>query len=322
MITVAGEALIDIVVDQSGSLTARPGGAPFSVARGVARLAGECRFLSRLSDDMFGDRLRATLRDDGVLLAIPDPIAVPTTLAIAQLDEQGSARYGFYTEGTSAAQLRPEDLPAGLPEAVEILALGGLGILLEPIASTLHGLISSVAPEALVLLDPNWRPRVRRDIDACRLRLGDFLARADVVKASVDDLRLLAPEQSPREGARSLLERGPRAVLLTDGAGPVTVHTNGAEIEVTVPPVDVVNTIGAGDAFVAAFLAWWAASACAKDDLADPEVLLAATTAAVEVAATTCTRAGANPPEAPHWWPSRGGDFELGTALRSTSQGG
>jgi fructokinase len=305
MITVAGEALIDIVVDQSGSLTARPGGAPFNVARGIARLGGGCQFVCRLSDDPFGQRLRATLRDDGVALAVPDPIALPTTLAIAQLDEHGSARYDFYTEGTAAAQLRPEDLPPGLPATVKTLALGGLGIMLEPIASTLHGLISSLAPEALVLLDPNWRPRVRADIDAWRLRLGDFLARADIVKVSVDDLRLLALGQSPRETARALLDRGPLAVLLTNGPGPVAVHTNAAELEITVPAVDVVDTIGAGDAFVAAFLAWWETSALVKGDLADPEVLLAATTAAIEVAATTVTRAGANPPEPPQWWPSR-----------------
>jgi fructokinase len=307
MITVAGEALIDIVVDQSGSLTARPGGAPFNVARGVARLAGECRFLSRLSDDTFGERLRATLRDDGVLLAVPDPTEAPTTLGIAQLDEHGSARYRFYVEGTSTAQLRPEDLPAGLAEAVEMLALGGLGILLEPIGSTLHGLISSLAPDALVLLDPNWRPGVRPDVEASRVRLGDFLVRADVVKVSVDDLRMMDPAQSPREAARSLLDRGPLAVLVTDGGDPVTVHTHGAERKIDVPRVEVVDTIGAGDAFVAAFLAWWAASGRVKDDLTNPDVLAAATTAAVTVSATTCTLPGANPPEPPDWWPSVGG---------------
>jgi fructokinase len=305
MITVAGEALIDIVVDRSGSLTARPGGAPFNVARGIARLAGECRFLSRLSDDIFGDRLRATLHDDGVELALPDSISLPTTLAIAQLDEHGSARYRFYTEGTSAVALRPEDLLLCAPDDVEVLALGGLGTLLEPIASALNDLLSTLPTATLVLLDPNWRPQLTTDLDAARLRLEDFLARADVVKASVEDLRLLAPAREPRDTARELLRRGPRAVILTHGAQPVTVHIDGAELEVAVPSVDVVDTIGAGDAFVAAFLAWWAASGFVKDDLTDEEALLAATTAAVRVAATTCTRAGANPPDRPEWWPSR-----------------
>jgi fructokinase len=322
VITVAGEALMDIVIDPSGSLAARPGGASFNVARGVASLAGECRFLCRLSHDTFGQRLRATLDEDGVLLAVPDAIAEPTTLAIAQLDEHGSARYRFCVEGTSAAQLRPEDLPSGLTETVDVLAIGGLGILLEPISSTLHGLVASLAPEALVLLDPNWRPGVGADIDAYRRRLGEFLSRADVVKASVDDLPLLAPEQSPRAAARALLARGPRAVLLTDGPRPVAVHTNEAELEVAVPPVDVVDTIGAGDAFVASFLAWWAADGRVKDDLANTEVLVAATTAAVEVAASTCTRVGANPPERPPSWPSRSDDVELGGAPRGTRQAG
>lgn len=315
MITIAGEALIDIVVDQSGSLIARPGGAPFNCARGVARLAGECRFLSRLSNDAFGDRLRATLRDDGVELAPGDSVSLPTTLAIAQVDEHGSADYHFYTLGTSATALRAEDLPPGFADTIEMLAVGGLGIRLEPIATTLDALVSSLPPDALVLPDPNWRPQLSPDPDAGRGRLGAFLSRADVVKASVDDLRLLAPARPARETARALLERGPRAVILTHGADPVTVHTNGTELEIAVPPVDVVDTIGAGDAFVAAFLSWWAASALAKHDLTDPEALLAATTAAVRVAATTCTRAGANPPDRPDWWPLPRSGAELGAGL-------
>ena len=116
MITIAGEALIDIVVDQSGSLIARPGGAPFNCARGVARLAGECRFLSRLSNDAFGDRLRATLRDDGVELAPGDSVSLPTTLAIAQVDEHGRV-------GEPQPQQRQQRLAAC--DHLRVLAAGG-----------------------------------------------------------------------------------------------------------------------------------------------------------------------------------------------------
>jgi fructokinase len=302
MITVAGEALIDLVVDRSGSLVARPGGGPFNVARGVARLGGECRFLCRLSDDPFGRRLRAALDEDGVALALPDPVCAPTTLAIAQLDELGSAHYGFYTEGTSAMQLHPGDLPADLPASIELLALGGLGIVLEPIASTLHRLVSGLPPDAVVLLDPNCRPQATPDLEALRRRVGDFVTHADIIKASVEDLRLLDPERSPRDAARALLERGPVAVLVTAGPDPVTVHTREAEFGVEVRAVDVVDTIGAGDAFVAGFLTWWASMPRAKADLSDPRLLLEATTAAVELAADACTRAGADPPQASEWW--------------------
>ena len=84
MITVAGEALIDLVIDGSGSVTAVPGGAPFNVARMIARLGADCQFLGRLSDDGFGEQLRAALVHDGVRIAVPDPTPAPTTLAIAR----------------------------------------------------------------------------------------------------------------------------------------------------------------------------------------------------------------------------------------------
>jgi fructokinase len=298
MVTVAGEALIDVVVDRSGSIVARPGGGPFNVARGVARLGGECRFLGRLSDDPFGQRLREALGEDGVELVPDETVTVPTTLAIAQLNDQGSAHYAFYTAGTSAARLCPGDLPAGLAESIELLALGGLGIVLEPIASTLHGLVCALPPAAVVLLDPNCRPQATSDIDVLRRRVEDFVALADVVKVSTEDLRLLEPAAAPRDTARALLGRGPVAVVVTAGPEPVTVHTRETEFEVEVRAVEVVDTIGAGDAFVAAFLAWWASTPRTKVDLSDPRLLLEATTAAVEVAAGACTRAGAEPPAA------------------------
>ena len=86
MITVAGEALIDLVIDATGAVTAVPGGAPFNVARMIAKLGGDCQFVGKLSDDGFGDQLRSALVQDGVRIAVPDPTRAPTTLAIARLD--------------------------------------------------------------------------------------------------------------------------------------------------------------------------------------------------------------------------------------------
>ena len=110
MITVAGEALIDLVIDASGSVTRLPGGAAFNVARAVARLGGDCQFLGKLSDDGFGEQLRSSLEEAGVRIAVPDPTPAPTTLAIARLDELGTAEYKFYLERTSAAELASADI--------------------------------------------------------------------------------------------------------------------------------------------------------------------------------------------------------------------
>ena len=313
MITVAGEALIDVVVDASGSVTAHPGGAPFNVARTIARLGGECRFLGRLSDDAFGDQLRTSLEKEGVGIGVPETTPAPTTLAIAQLDESGSADYRFYLEATAAAQLQPNDIPPDVLSGSDVLALGGLGILIEPTASTLLELIRRTPPEVTVLLDPNCRPSAIKDPAHYRAAVAAFLSRVDIAKVSVDDLKLLDPHADPRDAARTLLRLGPAAVLVTDGPAAVTIHTANTERSVPVPEIDIVDTIGAGDAFVAAFLTWWSNRPLSRPDASNAQALAQATAAAVEVAVAACTVRGANLPDS-FAWSSTGQAAPLGPA--------
>jgi fructokinase len=297
MITVAGEALMDVLVDASGSVTAHPGGAPFNVARAIARLGGKCQFLGRLSDDAFGDQLRAALEREGVGIGVPEPTPAPTTLAIAQLDASGSADYRFYLHGTAASQLHPSDLPPDAFASSDVVALGGLGILIEPTASTLLALIRRTPPDVTVLLDPNCRPRAIKDLADYRAAVAAFLSRVDIAKVSVDDLKLLYRQADPREAARTLLGLGPAAVMVTDGPAPVIIHTANTERAVPVPEIDVVDTIGAGDAFVAAFLTWWSNRKLNRQDVDNADALAEATAAAIEVAVAACTVKGANLPE-------------------------
>ena len=301
MIAVAGEALIDLVVDASGSVTAVPGGGPFNAARMIARLGGASRYVGRLSDDVFGRRLRTSLERDGVEIAVRDPVAAPTTLAVAEVDHDGAARYRFYLEGTSAPLLRIEDIPPSMTSGIDGLLLGGLGLAVEPMASTLLDLTSRRRDGVVVMLDPNCRPQAIPDLGAYRGRLAAFLARADVVKVSTEDLQVIDPDTSPRRAAENLLGHGPLAVLVTDGAGPVRVYTAGIELSIPVPSVAVVDTVGAGDAFAAGFLTWWIGGAYSRADLADPEALRRAANAAVEVATFTCTGRGAQPPGLSDW---------------------
>jgi fructokinase len=301
MIAVAGEALIDLVVDASGSVTAVPGGGPFNAARMIARLGGASRFVGRLSGDAFGTRLRASLEGDGVEIAVRDPVVAPTTLAVAEVDHDGAARYRFYLEGTSAPLLRTEDIPLSIMSGIDGLLLGGLGLAVEPIATTLLELTSRRRDGVVVMLDPNCRPQAIPDLGVYRRRLDAFLARADVVKVSTEDLQVLDPDTPPGRAAQRLLDHGPLAVLVTDGPNPVRVYTAGSELSVLVPSVPVVDTVGAGDAFAAAFLTWWIGRSCSREDLGDPQALRLATDAAVEVATLTCTGRGAHPPGLSDW---------------------
>jgi fructokinase len=305
VITVAGEALLDILLDDTGAVTAFPGGGPFNVARMIARLGGSCQFLGRIGDDAVGRRLRKALEEPHVGLAVPSPTAAPTSLAVAELDHSGHADYTFYLDGTSAAELSPEDVPADVFDATTAIALGGLGILAEPIASTLRRLVPTASERTTVLLDPNCRPRAVKDPARQRAAVEGFLDRADIVKVSVDDLRLLDPHADVRAAARRFLELGPAAVLVTNGPAPVTIHTTSSERGIPVPEVRLVDTVGAGDAFVAAFLTWWTDNECAREHVADAEALAEATAAAVTVARAACTAAGANLPETFRWLRSR-----------------
>ena len=128
-----------------------------------------------------------------------------------------------------------------------------------------------------------------------------ILRQVDVVKVSTDDLTMLRPDSTSLDAARGLLELGPAAVLVTDGPAPVTIHTPTEERSIPVPVADVVDTIGAGDAFVAAFLTWWTAHALTQHDTADTDTVHRAATAAIEVAAANCTMPGANLPASFRW---------------------
>jgi fructokinase len=322
MITVAGEALIDLIVDaQSADVRASPGGGPFNTARAVARLGQPVKFLGRLSSDRFGRELAGRLDADGVRLAGQADAAEPTTLALADIDEAGIASYRFYLTGTAAAALSGAVLPAG----TTALHIGTLSLVMEPIASTIEQLVRSLPGDVLLMLDPNCRPAAIADREAYLARITRLMGRVDIVKTSTEDLRYLVPHADPAAVAAGLVSgdrrdatgpaaglvsgpvtgavTGPAAVVVTDGAAAVHAYVGGQVVSAKAPPVDVVDTVGAGDAFGGAFLAWWASNGLTRDDVGKPGKVAAATVAATEAAAIACTTRGAEPP----WlWELRG----------------
>jgi fructokinase len=295
-ILVAGESLIDLIVRPDGSVSAHPGGGPYNAARTVARLGGRCAYLGVLSDDRFGRRLHDALLADGVLPDALVPTDLPTTLAVAELDERGAASYRFYFDGTSAPSLTRAELSDRVPADVAAFHVGTLGLVLEPTAATLEALAVELSARTLVLVDPNCRPAVIRDRAAYGARLDRVLACGHVVKVSDEDLGFLSPGVGALDAARSLLGSGPSVVLLTAGSDAVHVLTARGEVSVPVPRVAVVDTVGAGDSFGGAFVTWWVEHGLGVDDLRDTAALERAARFAVTVAGITCTRAGADPP--------------------------
>jgi fructokinase len=296
VVVVTGEALIDLVLARDGSLDGHPGGGPYNVARTIGRLEQPVVYLGRLSTDAFGRRLRQGLEAEGVSLDGVVPTDAPTTLALAELDERGAAQYHFYEAGTSAPGLSAEAAAAALPERVRTFYLGTLGLVFEPMASTLEALVARMPADTLVALDPNCRPTTIDDPAGYRGRLARLLARTDVVKASEDDLVWIHPGTDPVTAARALLAQEHAVALVTLGAEGALVVTAEHVVEVRAPKVEVVDTIGAGDAFMGAFLAHWRARGFGRDELHRLDELERAATLACRVAAITCTRAGADPP--------------------------
>jgi fructokinase len=301
VIAVIGEALVDLVADPSGSLTARPGGGPYNTARTIGRLGVPVTFAGRLADDPFGRLLAAGLAESGVAAGVAWPSAAPTTLAVAGIGPDGSAGYRFYLDGTSAADLEYGELLAALPPDLTAVHIGTLGLVLEPIATSVSWLVATGLPAgALLMVDPNCRADAIGARATYLIRLTRLVGRADILKASVEDLGYISPGQSPEEAASGLLSAGARLVLVTDGPRPARAFlADGDVVAAAVPKVEVADTIGAGDAFGGAFLAWWSRHGLGSPDLADPSLVREALAFAAKVAALTCTRIGADPPRLP-----------------------
>lgn len=306
-VVVAGDALVDLApartADGAAAFQPRPGGSCLNVAAGLGRLGVPTALLARISDDHFGDLLRAHLAASGTRLTHVLPTSDPTTLAAVRLREDGSAAYSFHAGGAADRGLRSEHL-AALPDDGALppgaaLHLGSLGLLLEPLASTLDGLVRREAGRRLVSLDPNVRPDLVTDRAAYLRRFAEWVALADVVKASDEDLAWLHPGEPYEAVADRWLASGAGLVLITFGSRGAWAVGRDASVHVPAPAVEVVDTVGAGDAFTAGALArlhhTGRLSREGVDGLGAGE-LARLVSYAVEIAADTCTRAGAQPP--------------------------
>ena len=307
MIVVCGEALIDLVPTAMGQQRGTPGGGPFTTARALARLGVPVQFLGHLSRDAFGEQLRDLLVADGADLAMTSFGSEPTTLAIAEVNAEGHAAYRFVSDGTSAPNLTAEMVPASFGADVTALHVGTLGLVFEPIATTIAALVDREHTKRLIMVDPNIRPSAVEAQPsplagegrggAYRTRLDRIIAKSTIVKSSDADVAWLFPELDRLAGARALLARGPSLVVVTLGPDGAIGVCGDAVVRVPAPLVPVVDTIGAGDAFGAALLAWLHDHGRLTRDLRlERDELRAALEFACLVASITCTRPGADPP--------------------------
>ena len=231
------------------------GGAESNVAIGLRRLGVDVGWLGRVGDDALGERVTREIRAEGVdVVAIVDA-AAPTGLMLKERPSPSSTAVFYYRAGSAGSRLRPEDVPAGWIESAELLHVSGITALLSD--SARECLLDSVnrarAAGVLVSFDVNYRSTLAPP-DVAGPLLRTIAESADLVFGGADELRLLFPEADDTEAADRLVRGGCREVVVKHGADGAAVHSSGAVVEGPGFSVDVVDTVGAGDAFVAGYL--------------------------------------------------------------------
>lgn len=275
-----------------------PGGGPANTAVALARLGTRTRFMGRLSDDVFGRLFRGHLSASGVDLSGCPAAPEPSTLAIADLDEEGRAHYTFHAEGTADWQWTARELAAGLPEdGLACLHTGSLALVRDPGGARIERLLTETRPTATVSIDPNVRPLLV-DPERYRERMAGWCAAADILRLSDDDLAHLHPGTPPEKAADIWHAMGVRLVVVTLGPDGVFASLDGERLHVPGPVVDVVDTVGAGDSFMAGLLHRLHADGLlgGRLDGLDAAATREALAFGVRVAAVTCAVRGANPP--------------------------
>ena len=292
---VIGEALIDIVERDGAVLGEHVGGSPLNVAIGLGRLGRDVDFLTHIGRDDRGKRIIDYVEASGVQLVSGSTDAKHTPTALARLDASGAANYVFDIEWALT----------GTPEVAPPLVAhtGSIAAFLDPGCLATAALLDAYRPSATISYDPNVRPALISDHEQARTRIERIVERADVVKASDEDLHWLDPKLAPERIAETWLGLGPSIVAVTMGGQGAFAICAAGIVRVPALPVQVVDTVGAGDAFMTGLIdALWSLDllgAARRADLARISLddLQTVAQAAARVAAVTVMRAGADLPD-------------------------
>jgi fructokinase len=292
---VIGESLIDIVERDGQTDDEHVGGSPLNVAVGLARLGREVDFLTRIGDDPRGQRIAEYVNAAGVQLVSGSQVAGRTATARLAVGEDGSADYVFDLDW----QL------SGTPMVTPPLFAhtGSIAAVQEPGCLAVAALVDTYHLSATITFDPNVRPSLIVDRDLARQRIEHLVERSDIVKVSEEDLRWIDPDRPPERMAQTWLALGPAIVAVTMADRGAAAVCAAGVARVPARPVEVVDTVGAGDAFMAGLIdALWGRGllgAHRRAELAgiDLDALTAALEAAGNAAALTVARAGADLPD-------------------------
>lgn len=244
---VIGEALVDIVDEPGHERVEHVGGSPANVAVGLARLQVPVRFASAIGSDERGTRIQEHLHRHGVALTPQSVTAHPTSTALVSFDADRNATYTFDLHWDLA------DIP--VDDGITHVHTGSIATILPPGADRCRDALIAHRDQATLSYDPNIRPGIMGDLDEVRRQVNDLVRLFDVVKASADDLDLLHPGRPISDTVQEWLTLGPALMVITRGGSGVAYRTVTGELHTApAPATTVVDTVGAGDSFMAGLL--------------------------------------------------------------------
>ncbi len=297
---VCGETLIDLIqADEqpagflSSSWSAMSAGGPMNSAVALGDLGADVHFLGRLSRDAFGAQLRGHIDGAGVALDLATESSQATSLAVVSLDDEGKASYTFHFSDTANFGWEDADLPTLVQG--DWLHIASLACVVSPGSDVLLDWVQGL--KAGISYDINVRPTVITDPEEYWAKVRPWLRvvgqHKGILKASDEDVEFLAQVDSPGGDPVDVLADwvaqygiGLGVVTLGPG-GAVAVDPEGTRTAVDGFPTNVVDTVGAGDTFMAGFL----------DGYVGHQIGLgAALTRGAAAASIVCSRRGAQPP--------------------------
>ena len=259
-IVTIGELLVDLTQtgEQGGipQYAANPGGAPANVAVAASLMGCEAAFIGKVGNDAFGNMLVDTLKSKGVdVSGVVKSDEHKTTLAVVSVDDRGERSFSFYRKNGADVNLRKEELDFNLIKSADILHFGSVSLTDEPSFSAVEAAVRAAKENgAIISFDPNYRPLLWNSKNEAVAKMHRLLKYVDIIKVSEEELEIVTVQSDPHRATDLLLSKGVKVVLVTLGENGAFYKTSKLNGWCEGTRDGVVDTNGAGDAYLGAFL--------------------------------------------------------------------